>query len=207
MRADSPQELMLADIESLGAVRQAMQDIDAVIHLAANPFDAPFPELIGPNVIGLYNVLSAAQEAGVRRVVLASSVQTVGSRNDRRYTAEHRSPVNHYAVTKLLAEDMGAFYAQRFKMDILSARVGWMVRNPREAKRMAELKLFHIYVSRKDIAEFFYQSVHHDFSGYATLWAIGKDGQERFDLIPAKRLIGYEPTESWPEGLPFEIPD
>ncbi len=205
-QADGPQELMLADIESKPALLQAMANIDVVLHLAANPHDSPFPELIGPNVLGLYNVLSAAQEAGVQRVVLASSVQTVGTRNERRYTAEHRSPVNHYAVTKLLAEELGAFYAQRYKMDIIAARIGWMVRSAREAKRMEELKAFYIYVSRKDIADFFYAAAHQEFSGFAVLWAIGAGGRERFDLEPARRLLGFDPQDAWPAGLPFEIP-
>jgi len=206
VQAEGPQELMLADIENRSALQQAMVDIDAVVHLAANPYDAPFTELIGPNVLGLYNVLSTAQEAGVRRVVLASSVQTVGARQDRRYTAEHRSPVNHYAVTKLMAEDMGSFYAQRYKMDVIAARVGWVVRNPREARRMQELKLFQIYVSPGDIARFFQAAVHREFTGFATLWALGPGGRERYDLEPARRLLGYDPQQAWPEGLPFEVP-
>lgn len=205
-QAEGPQEMFLGDIANADHVRQAMRGVDAVIHLAANPYDAPFPELIAPNVLGLYNVLDAARAEGVRRVVLASSVQVVGTRTDRRLSAEQRSPSNHYAITKLLAEEMGAMYAQRFAMDIIAARIGWMVRDPREARRMAELRLFHIYVSRADIARFFWLSIHSEFTGFAVLWAMGEGGRDRFDLEPARRTIGYEPQESWPQGLPFPIP-
>ena len=34
--------------------------MDAVVHLAAQPVERPFPELVGPNVIGLYNVTTPA---------------------------------------------------------------------------------------------------------------------------------------------------
>lgn len=198
--------MFLGQIEQAEHVRQAMHGMDAVIHLAANPYDAPFPELIGPNVLGLYHVLDAARSEGVRRVVLASSVQVVGTRSERRVTAEQRAPSNHYALTKVLAEEMGAMYSQRFQLDVIAARIGWMVRDEREARRMGELKAFHIYVSRADIARFFSLAVHAEFSGFAVLWALGKDGRERFDLEPAQRAIGYEPQESWPEGLAFSPP-
>jgi nucleoside-diphosphate-sugar epimerase len=206
VEAEEPHEMFLGQIEEPQHVRQAMHGMDAVIHLAANPYDAPFPELIAPNVLGLYNLLDAARAEGVKRVVLASSVQVVGTRSDRKLKAEHRSPSNHYALTKLLAEDMGAMYAQRYGMDVIAARIGWMVRDEREARKMQELRLFHIYVSRADIARFFSLSLHAEFSGFAVLWAMGADGRERFDLEPARRAIGYDPQEVWPQGLPFAIP-
>jgi hypothetical protein len=28
-----------------------------------------------------------------------------------------------------------------------------------------------------------------------------------FDMEPARRLLGFEPRERWPEGLPFALPD
>jgi hypothetical protein len=64
--------------------------------------------------------------------------------------------------------------------------------------------MFHIYVSRDDIARFFYAAVHAEFRGFAVLWAVGADGRERFDLESATRLIGYEPRDTWPNGLGFD---
>ena len=56
---------------------------EALVHLAAEPNDAPFDVLLGPNVVGLYNVMNAAREAELRRVVLASSIQVVKTRRQR----------------------------------------------------------------------------------------------------------------------------
>jgi hypothetical protein len=30
-------------------------------------------------------------------------------------------------------------------------------------------------------------------------------GVGRMDLEPARRVIGYEPQDTWPEGLPFPV--
>jgi uronate dehydrogenase len=206
MPGEEPHELYLADIQNANQVRQAMRGMDAVVHLAANPADAPFPELVGPNILGLYNVLDAARSEGVRRVVLASSVQVAGSRSERRQSADRRAPKNHYALTKVLAEDMGAMYAERFHLDVIAARIGWMVRDEREARRMRETRMFHIYVSPQDIARFFYAAAHAEFRGFTVLWAVGPDGRERFDLESANSLIGYEPRDAWPQGLDFAMP-
>ena len=106
---------------------------------------------------------------------------------------------------EMIAAQASRYDMARFGMEVIAARIGWMVRDAREARRMAELRLFHIYVSRRDIARFFSLSVHAEFTGFAVLWAMGADGRERFDLEPAKRAIGYEPADVWPEGLPFAL--
>ena len=66
-------DAVVADLTDEPAVRAAVAGMEAVVHLAAQPVDAPFADLVGPNVVGLYHVMNAAREAAVRRLVLASS--------------------------------------------------------------------------------------------------------------------------------------
>src|ERR1700748_3226604 len=56
---------MVADIADPPAVREAMRGIHTVVHLAAEPHDVPFEQLLAPNVAGLYNVMSAARDEQV----------------------------------------------------------------------------------------------------------------------------------------------
>jgi nucleoside-diphosphate-sugar epimerase len=203
--AHASDELLQGDITDAAAVSQAMQGVEAVVHLAAVPDEAPFAELVGPNLLGLFNVLDAARTHGVRRVVLASSVQVVTGASGMRGTTE-RVPTNHYALTKLFAEDMGEMYARRFGLDVIAARIGWMVRDPREARRIQELDLRHWYVSRADVSRFLHAALHADFHGFAAAYVIGPEGAGHFDLEPGKRLLGFEPRDRFPEGLPFPLP-
>ena len=71
------------------------------VHLAAQPQERPFPELVGPNVIGLYNVIDAARDESVRRLLLASSMMVVSGRKALTPPAsvEQRLPNSHYALT------------------------------------------------------------------------------------------------------------
>src|SRR5690349_2884057 len=69
-----------ADIDDLDAIRPAFAGIDTVVHLAALArVDATWDELLGPNFTGTYNVFAAAAEAGVKRVIFASSGATVAN--------------------------------------------------------------------------------------------------------------------------------
>ena len=99
------EDAVVADITDGEAVRAAARGMDAVVHLAAHPDDAPFATLVGPNVTGLHTVMDAALAEGVRRVVLASTLQVVWSRQDRSRPArvDEACPSNHYALTKLWA--------------------------------------------------------------------------------------------------------
>lgn len=200
-------EVITGELDDAEVVRRAVAGMDALVHLAAHPVDAPFPELIGPNVLGLYHVLDAARSEGVRRVVLASTIQVL-RRSDERITdaPRHRGPLNHYALTKVLAEEMGQMYATRFGLEVIAARIGFMVRDVREARVLMERDLFDRYLSRGDAARFCHAAVHAPFEGFAVLHVIGPDGRERFDLDTPRRLVGYEPRDPWPEGLPFPAP-
>src|SRR5215467_4377298 len=71
-------EAVVGDLADGDAVRRAAAGAGAVVHLAATPDDADFlSELLPNNVVGVYHVFEAARQAGVRRLVLASSGQVV----------------------------------------------------------------------------------------------------------------------------------
>jgi len=202
-------DAVVADVADAAAVHAAMRGMDAVVHLAAQPHDRPFPELVGPNVIGLYNVMDAAREAAVKRVVLASSMMVVAGWNDppRPARVDERRPHNHYALTKVWAEQMGELYARRAGLSVVVVRLGWMVRNPDEARHMLELKLFDCYVSRDDGARALAAAVEVDGVAFEIVYAASRGGERVFDMEPARRLLGFEARERWPEGLPFALPD
>lgn len=211
-RARSPDvaDSLVGELEDADAVERAVQGMDSVVHLAAYPNDADFHTLIGPNVLGLYHVMNSARSNGLRRVVLASSIQTImgrGRKNTGMYTVDESSPGNHYALTKVWAEQMGEMYARRWDMSIIAARICWMVRNPAEAERIVAHTATAHYLSRGDAGRFFARAVEAEHTGFAVLYAVGPAGEGHVDLESSRRLIGYEPQDRWPDGLTFEVPD
>lgn len=102
-------DLVRGDLRDYDTVREACRDIEVVFHQAALrsiPKSIDMPQLsMECNVTGTLNVLMAAEETGVRRVVYASSSSVYGGSEgeaSREDMAPHpRSP---YAASKLAAE-------------------------------------------------------------------------------------------------------
>jgi len=195
---------LTADIVDASAVHAACAGVDAIVHLAATPDDAPFQELVAPNVIGLFNVLDAARAHGVKRVFLASTVQVGWSRGEHdQRSATTAEPRNHYALTKAWAEQMAEMYAREFGISIVAGRIGWMVRDEAEAQRLHGQGMMRHYVSRRDTAHFIERALFAPNLSFAVLYVVGPDGCDAYDLESPRRLIGYEPRDHFPAGLPF----
>ena len=202
-------ESVVEDIENAKAVRLAMQGMDTVIHLAAIPDDTDFHCLAGPNVMGLFNVMHAARELGVARVILASSIQVVGksSRGHGRVSVRDAAPGNHYALTKLWAEQMGEMYSRCYGMSVIAVRIGWLVRSRDEAVAMLKRPhLSEIYLSASDAGRFFRCAVEAPKVGFAVVYAMSLEASSAFDLEPSRELLGFIPQDRWPGGLGFELP-
>ena len=70
----------VASIEDHAAVSRAVAGMDAVVHVAARPniWSGDGSQIMHTNTVGTWNVLDAAERAGVRRVVITSSDSVVG---------------------------------------------------------------------------------------------------------------------------------
>ena len=118
------------------------------------------------------------------------------------------APTNHYALTKVWAESMGEMYARVHNLSVISVRIGWFPRNTQEAIKLASWERGpSVYLSHPDAAHFFaccVESEHPAVGESTTLFAISNPaGAEALDLQPARDTIGYEPQDTWPQGLPF----
>ncbi len=120
-------EFVQGDVTDLQAVRQAMRGITHVVHEAAMrsiPRSLEDPVLCHQiNVTGTLQILLAAREAKVRRVVLASSSSVYGDvatypvRED--YPCRPASP---YAVSKLAGELYGELFQQLYGLEVVRLR-------------------------------------------------------------------------------------
>lgn len=202
------------DLSDREKVWEAVEGVDTVIHLGAYPNPADFIDvLLGPNVIGLYHVCEAAAGLGVKRLVLASTMQTVSGHGwpERAIRIEDGpKPVNHYALTKVWAEVTGDMYARVHNLSVISVRIGWLPRNPDEAKRLQERAIGpDTFFSHQDAQRFYERCVESPTPGpgeSVIVFATSKPKRiERMALEPARRILGYEPQDVWPEGLPFAL--
>lgn len=107
--------------------REAMQGVDMVIH-SASPFVAYYPkdenELIKPAVDGTLRVLRAAKDAGIRRVVLTSSIASIVYNypqkpfNENHWSDPNSDFVTPYYKSKTLAEQAAWQFAKEHSLEL-----------------------------------------------------------------------------------------
>ncbi len=120
-------EVIEGDIRSYHVVAAAMAGVDYVLHQAALP---SVPRSVRDpitstevNVLGTLNVLHAAQAAGARRVVMASSSSVYGDNPDMPKREEMcPRPRSPYAVSKLSAEQYGQVFWQIYGLETVALR-------------------------------------------------------------------------------------
>jgi dihydroflavonol-4-reductase len=106
-----PVDIVRGDLADPAGFRGALTGCDALFHVAADyRLWVPRPAaMYRTNVVGTRDLLLAAAEAGVRRIVYTSSVATLGLRADR-LPSDEATPatlgdmIGHYKRSKFLAE-------------------------------------------------------------------------------------------------------
>ena len=119
-------ELVVEDIRNEATVKRAVEGVDTVFHLAAFvsvPASMEDPtKCYDTNVMGSLNILRAAQEAGVHRVVLASSAAVYGERDEIVLENDTPLPVSPYAVSKLSMEHLAQMYTRAYDLETVCLR-------------------------------------------------------------------------------------
>jgi uronate dehydrogenase len=202
-------DMVTGTLTDPAAVGKAMRGVHTLIHLAATPDDDDFLKCIVPNnIIGVHHVLEAAQQAGVKRMVLASSGQVVWY--DRMRTSKplgvdaQPTPRYWYAAAKMFLEGAGRAFAEKFGIDVIAVRLGWC---PRTKEQVDEIRVTDwaqdVYLSPNDAGRFFACAAEAPGPlGFKVVYATSKPVHwMRYDLEPTKRLLGFEPEEKWPQGI------
>ena len=120
-------ELIEADLGERQVAREAVADRDCVIHLAAIP---SVPRSVREprrshraNVEATHEVLLAARDAGVRRVVLASSSSVYGeSPTLPKHEGMRPAPLSPYALHKLIGEQYAALFSRLYGLETVALR-------------------------------------------------------------------------------------
>lgn len=120
-------EVFAGDIRDPNGVREAMKGCDAVLHLAALiaiPYSYHSPDTyVDTNIKGTLNVLQAARDQGVRRVIHTSTSEVYGTARFVPITEDHplqgQSP---YSASKIAADQLAFAFHASFGVPVLTLR-------------------------------------------------------------------------------------
>lgn len=179
-----------ADLSRLEQMETVLKGADMVVHFGAIGDEAPFEQILGPNIIGAYNVWEAAHRNGVRRVVYASSVHAVGMHSKRdciATDAPHR-PDTFYGLAKCFAEDLGSLYWDKRGVESVCMRIFScaQVNNPRS---------LGTWLSYDDLIHLVQQSINTPVTGFTVVYGISNNDRSVVDNTKAS-FLGYRPKDN-----------
>lgn len=119
-------EYIEGDIRDMETVRRAMEHVDGVFHLAAVPrvtYSVEYPaETNDHNITGTVNVLVAARDAKVKRVVFSTSSSVYGGNKGEIALVEDMKfePKSPYALQKLAGQEYCRLFSELYGLETVS---------------------------------------------------------------------------------------
>lgn len=120
-------DIFTGDVRDPNAIRIAMKDMDAVLHLAALiaiPFSYYAPDAyVDTNIKGTLNVLQAARDLGTKRVLVTSTSEVYGTAQyvpiNEKHPYQGQSP---YSATKIGADRLAESFYRSFNLPVTIVR-------------------------------------------------------------------------------------
>lgn len=191
-----------------------MDGASAVVHLGASSHpSAPWKELCALNIDGTRAVLESARQAGLKRVVFASSNHVTGMyENDMPYKAilegdcagfdperldriTHEWPIRPdsvYGVSKAFGEALGRYYAEVFGMEVICLRIGTVNKEnrPRSPRENATL------LTHADLTSLIDACLRVEQADYAVLYGVSANTWRIWDLEAPRSVVGWVPRDN-----------
>lgn len=128
-RLDPPErdeECMSCDLSDAAAVHEMVAGCDGIVHLGGVSVERPFDQILGGNIVGLYNLYEAARAHGQPRIVFASSNHTIGyyPQTERLGPDAPYRPDGLYGVSKCFGEALARLYFDKFGQETALVRIG-----------------------------------------------------------------------------------
>ena len=206
-REELPGEVTVADITDREAIRAAVSDVEAVIHLAGDSrSDAPWESVLRNNIDGTQVIFEAAADAGVSKVAFASSNHAVAayeSAGDKpaMYRPDHSlrldgsedpRPGNLYGVSKAAGELLGRYYHDETGLSVVCVRIGNVTKSrpPVDYERGQAMWLSH-----RDCAHLFECCLEASYE-YEIVYGISDNDRKFYSIDRARDVLGYEPQDN-----------
>ena len=180
-----------ADLTKAGEVAALVKGAHSVIHLGGHSVEGTWEQILNANIIGCYNLFEAAREAGVKRVIFASSNHAIGfyPRKKKIRTDVTVRPDSRYGVSKAFGEALGALYSDKHGIAVTCLRIGNVGPAPLDVRRLS------IWVSPKDLVQLFQIGLEHPDVRFEIFYGASDNEASWWDNSRAERL-GYRPKDN-----------
>jgi uronate dehydrogenase len=190
-KCEAGEHSAVVDIRDRDTLAGLLRGADAVVHLAACTTDAPWSEQVALSIEGTISLFDAARDAGVARIVYASSHHVVGFHPRSRPIDDQVElrPDSRYGVGKAFGEAVGALYAYKHAMNVLAIRIGNVNDRPIDRRRLGN------WISWRDLGQLVSIGIEHPGIVYDVVYGISDSTGRDYDNTSAHAL-GYRPLDA-----------
>jgi len=185
----SGETFVAADLGKPDEVAALLKGADSVLHFGGFSVEGPWDAILQSNIIGCYNLFEAARQAGVKRVIFASSNHAVGfyPRKRKIGTDVTVRPDSRYGVSKAFGEALGAMYSDKHGMSVTCLRIGNVGPRPLDVRRLS------IWIAPEDLVQLIGIGLEHPDIRFEIFYGASDNEAAWWDNARAYAL-GYRPT-------------
>ncbi len=179
-----------AELANYNEIHALLEGADMVVHFGAIGDEAPFETILGPNIIGAYNVWEAAHRHNLRRVVYASSIHAVGMHPKQDFIgvdAPHR-PDSFYGLAKCFAEDLGKLYWDKCGLESVHLRI-------LSCAQVTSPRALGSWLSYDDLIQLVTRAIDTPTTGCSVIYGVSDNDRAPVDNSGASYL-GYRPQDN-----------
>jgi len=185
------------DAADPAACQAACADMDAVIHLAADPSPAAdfYGSLLDNNIKATYNIFRAAKDQGCRRVIYASSIRALEGYPQGAPLAPDlpARPIDMYGASKCFGEATAHAFASGEGLSSIVIRVGTF--DPQWRERNHSAAGLSRIISARDMSQLLVCCVETPDIPFAIVHGVSDNRIKRLDITSTKELLGYAPQD------------
>lgn len=171
-------------------VEAQVAGVDAVIHLASLVGEEyTFEQVMGPNVMGQWHILSSAHRHG-KRLIYASSHHAIGFQRRDGGPYGLGAPLrgdSPYGLSKAFSELMSQYFWDRYGFPSLGLRIGSLAKEAIDERRV------HTWMSPRDLLQQVEIGLHHALNGHRVLYGQSENPAPFF--INDDRELDYRPAD------------
>ena len=191
--SDLPGEYVCAPLEHDGSTNLLVRDMDAIV-VAGEPLaDETGPEYLDAMSRRLYNLLMAAHEEGVRRIVYLSTLELMTAYGPEYIVTERWRP-RPTPEPRLLGKHLGEYvcreFAREHKLTVVVLRIGKVVAVGDVAGEAVDA----MWLDQGDLGAAIEKALVADLPPWTVLHVQGNQPGARFPVGDAERIIGFTPA-------------
>ncbi|MFT5260398.1 MAG: uronate dehydrogenase [Saprospiraceae bacterium] len=179
-----------ADLANYDEIHALLAGADMVVHFGAMGDEADFNTILGPNIVGAYNIWEAAYQHDVPRIVYASSIHAVGMYDKTEYidTEVPHRPDTYYGLAKCFAEDLARMYWEKRRVEAVCLRI-------LSCAKVTNARALGTWLSYDDLIQLVQRAIDTPVTGFSVVYGVSDNDRAPVDNSKAHHL-GFRPKDN-----------